>query len=1246
VNPELVDATALHQLSDRLESRGLLPHVVRRLLAGSPGVTRLVLPAEEGIAAPGYDGRIDGGTGTPWVPAGLSVWEMGANQDPKTKAQGDYDTRTANPETAVPAETVFVFVTSRRWAAGQDWACERRGDRIWRDVVVLDAEALHGWLEEMPDVHVWLSERLDRVPLRVKTLERAFGQIASRTRPPLPADLVLAGRDQQARTLVEALASPADAIAVQAGSREEAVAFVAAALAQLPDADDRQPLVVRDAEALDRLALSQRPLVLVVASADEMEIGAAIERGHRVVLALGSGDRAGSGAISLPRPDRARAADALVAAGVPWEMAHRRARLARLGFSALLRDMAVAPGGARPPWASGDDAPLLCALLLLGGWTSAPGDADVVAAVTGMDVAAVNARLLTYVGSDDPPWARSAGAWHLVSAEDSWTLLHHLLTEALLTTWQEQGRPVLSAVDPRLGFDQAQRLLADIAEEHRATYSQRLRDGIAQAAALLSGRGAVPAPSGLVAAHYSTALVARVLADANDEGSGTRWSSLAPQLPLLAEAAPDAFLDAVAAGLAVDPSPVLAMFTDMPDRSPLTSPSSPHTHLLWAVESVAWSAEHLMRAVLVLGELAARAPKGRLANRPDRSLRAILIPWRPQTAAGPAERLAALDALRDRWPAVAWPLELSLLPKLHDTSSYTHTPRFRDWAAERDEPSPDLDDAHIAALADRVGRDAGEDPGRWAETVPALRTLQPDPREELLTRLGALEPRALAPEDRRQLWRALIDEGEAHRLHADARWSLGDAYATRLLELAEPFADPDAPERHARLFDHRVRLPHVPRDDYAAQREAVAEAQRAAATEVYDRDGLDGLVRLAEASRVPRSVGWAHAAGRGDADLDMLLIALGDNGARGAMAAGWMAQRIRHAGAEWVHERLAVLPGLSVAAQSRFLLELEPTAAVWEQVDRLDPDVQARYWRSLNPYALSAGDLAAGVERLLAAERPWAAVDVLAGSVHDGGPIDVGLADRALMAAAASELLDASVEPAYEVGQILDAMERSGAPIERLATHEFAFFALLDQERAPRALAAAVAEDPDFFVFLVRHAYLRADGAEEPDIRSELATHAWHVLEGLHRVPGGSGDGVGADALRAWVRAARVGLAAADRADIGDECLGQLLARATAEPGDAWPPVAVREVLEEIASDRFESGLQQGHVKARGVTMRGVYDGGRQERGIAVGLRPDAAAMDARWGRTARMLRALADTYESFAAHEDRQAQHAADDDR
>jgi hypothetical protein len=147
-------------------------------------------------------------------------------------------------------------------------------------------------------------------------------------------------------------------------------------------------------------------------------------------------------------------------------------------------------------------------------------------------------------------------------------------------------------------------------------------------------------------------------------------------------------------------------------------------------------------------------------------------------------------------------------------------------------------------------------------------------------------------------------------------------------------------------------------------------------------------------------------------------------------------------------------------------------------------------------------------------------------------------------------------------------------------------------------------------------------------------------------VPGAHEDSVDGDALGKWVRLARDGLAEADRVDIGDECLGTLLGRAAAEPGDVWPPVAVREVIEEVASAHLDSGVENGHVQARGVTMRGVYDGGQQERDIAARLRRDAATMDVRWPRTARLLRSLADTYAGFAAQEDRQAQRSADDDR
>src|SRR5688572_17776993 len=111
LEPELIDATRLDSWAVLREMQGLLPEVVRRLLAATPGVTGLSMPAHEGITAPSYDGRVDGGAGTAWVPPGPSVWELSVAGDVRKKFQSDYVNRAADPQGVDPAETAFVCVT-------------------------------------------------------------------------------------------------------------------------------------------------------------------------------------------------------------------------------------------------------------------------------------------------------------------------------------------------------------------------------------------------------------------------------------------------------------------------------------------------------------------------------------------------------------------------------------------------------------------------------------------------------------------------------------------------------------------------------------------------------------------------------------------------------------------------------------------------------------------------------------------------------------------------------------------------------------------------------------------------------------------------------------------------------------------------------------------------------------------------------------------------------------------------------
>lgn len=83
MSPTLANAADLVQWTNRLDAPGLLPKLIRRLiLATSSEITRIDLRSEEGIRYAGFDGIADVGKGNAFVPTGLSIWEMGVNQEP------------------------------------------------------------------------------------------------------------------------------------------------------------------------------------------------------------------------------------------------------------------------------------------------------------------------------------------------------------------------------------------------------------------------------------------------------------------------------------------------------------------------------------------------------------------------------------------------------------------------------------------------------------------------------------------------------------------------------------------------------------------------------------------------------------------------------------------------------------------------------------------------------------------------------------------------------------------------------------------------------------------------------------------------------------------------------------------------------------------------------------------------------------------------------------------------------------
>jgi excisionase family DNA binding protein len=1252
IGPELVDATQLSRWAETKDAQSRFPELVRRLLASTPGISNVSVRSAEGVAAPRWDGRAES-EGTPFLPAGSLRFEFGVDKKPKGKADDDYEKRRDDEEDSERANTIFIFVTPRRWSNSGNWADTRRAERVFKDVRVLDADDLEGWLQATPAAHHWISEHLGRRPLDAQTLEQWWSRFQNRTQPSLPAELFLTGRDGERQKLLAFIDQPPAVVSIRAAWRNDAIAFLVAALMADPDWDtaDRLPLIVHSAEVWERV-VHQPGCMILLPLFEDPDINAALEHGHHVVVPVDRDDVVRGNSIELRAPDRQGAQTALESAKIGSGDAYELAALARRSMPSLVRKLGREPRFKRPPWTSPPESAVFAPLTLVGRWTASEEDRDLVQRIVGKPWDEIERMLLHWRKSDDPPLVLSDTEWHLASPDEACLLLHGSLTTADLSRWHSVVVDVLVEADPRLELPPDEQPMAQILGKVRR-YSGAVRRGLAQGIALLGSAEEEVLTDGKSGKDHASRVVRELFTRANADESGHTWHALSDVLPLLAEAAPNEFLDAVHDDLDRAKPLLASMFQDNHEGAGFFS-SSPHTGLLWALETLCWSADLLPSAALALARLEAVDPGGRLSNRPLASLEHVLVAWIPQTSAPLATKIRTLETITKQLPDVAWTLVLALWPSRHATSFPPSSPRFHDWKPERRTVLVSEWKEYIDNLVRLASQLAGDDSDRWVDLVRRLGSLPPDNREGLITRLDELTQNeaGMDREARLCLWERLHKEVARHRQFSDAEWSMADKPLARMQAIADRLEDVESVERFAYLFDWRPDLPCVDRTDHPVYDEKLRELRADAVRQTLDSRGIEGLATLGERSRVPKHLGLSVGEVAGDeyrSDLIGWLDA--EEPHLVAVAAGWVVQKIYDHGAPWLVEALADPNAESFTRRLHLVLNGPHRADIWDAIEASGSELYDAYWREARPFATDPSDASRAVDELLRRHRPWPAIDLLAGyTLHSDQ------AKRALTPEMVQGVLDSGLQGdpgdavsqslGYEIGVLLDYLEDRGVEATSIARYEFYFFALLQDHRTPRALFRALATDPNLFVGLVERVF-RGKNQPKRELSEEeqaLAHHGYWVLSHWDSEFPGLEDGeIDLQALKAWVRDARDALAESDRADIGDEQIGQVLARSPVGTDGIWPAEPMRELVEEIGSTNLETGIHLGVVNRRGVTSRGVYDGGAQEWALAKQYRDWERATAGHWRRTNRLLRQLAENYESHARREDAEAKRRGD---
>ncbi len=1235
------------------------------------GLTEVDFPGNDDAERGGWDGKLQASEGNPWIPSERSGWEFGTNEDPRAKAESDYQKSLGATSEEEQADTVFVFVTPRRWPGKNRWVTEKRAEGAWKDVRAYDSSDLEQWLEQSLPAQAWFANETKAPSHEVRSLDRCWADWANVATPPLPGSLFSSAIEEAKRKLGSRLVkSSAGQIVIAADSTDEALAFIAQCLG--PDGGTEllafrdRVLVFDKSGVLPRLAEGAKSFIPVIHSRDvEVEFAPYADQMHAFVVYPRNSINAKPDIILEPVGFETFES-ALESVGMNRDEIKNLANESGRSLTVLRRRLATVQAVRMPLWATQQHASeSLIAFMLVGAWNEL-NEADKVglslmAGDRNFEDLERDCQHLLQL-NDAPVWSIRTYRGVVSKIDLLYTIARNVTREDL-KRYFEIARLVLGEDDPSLDLAEDQRWAASILGKTRE-FSPAFRQGISETLVLL-------------AVHGVSLFKGRLGIDTEDEATIVVRELLTPlttrkleanhrDLPLYSEAAPTEFLSIIDRDLKAENPAVFGLLRPA-GSGVFGSPS--RTGLLWALEGLAWNVETLPRTALILARLAQIEINDNWGNKPENSLEAIFRAWMPQTAASNEERLALMKTLSAKFPSVAWKICIAQFGNNHQVGHYSHKPTWRPDGYGHGEPFPTwgpilefkaemvklaLTQASytVSMLSDLIDRlhDLSEvDQSRvweivetWAKTADDgdKVTLREKIRTSTLSRRAALR----AQKNGASSQFAIIAKGvyaslEPSNLADKHAWLFKNSWIEESADELEDLDNMDFEARERRIRDQRV----------------------AALQEIFEKQGVGGLLGLAFKSGVPGVIGALSVDRVLKTEELLALVELAyqqmlqtDSAAR---ASEWLVQGIFGAISDEA-ERDTFLRSVISAVGSenaiRILMLAPFCKATWALVGSHGEAAEAQYWKEIIPGWLheSPLELAKAVDMLMNAKRPRAAF-ALAKDSPEKLPIHSLVQLLTAMSQGGDDKPGEYLLEHYHVEKAFECIDRSlELSLEQKAVLEFAYIDVLDRawDRSAKSmipnLERYIEDHPEVLIQAIVWTYKRKDHAEDPpqfkveaDKAKVMAERGYKLIQTLRRIPGSNEhDEVDFDRLSKWVEVVRKYSVELSRSEIADFVLGELLSSAPPGNDGAWPCEPVRRVMEDIQSEELMRGAQNGVFNSRGVHARGP--GGEQERQLAEKYRRLAQKIRASYPYVAsELLMKLADTYERYAMREDTEAQ-------
>ena len=1210
----MITRDQLASWADTPESKANFPYLISRLIRATTAKdTKVDIPWGSATYIGGWDGIVDSKEKTRYVPKGISLWELGTDRDPKKKADTDYEKRTGDPLGYTPHDATFVFVTPRTWTKKEEWVSQKKEEKKWKDVIVYDGISLAQWLDEAPAVSRWFASQGYAGVYSsdgIITADEYWEEWSCSRQLELTPDCVLAGREVAREALIKLLEGDPSIIGVRASTKGEAIAFILATMkASDSEVSGRffsTTLIIDHEDRFRSISLSmQHALNLIVRFDNAGLFSRAVRCGHHVLVPLGADDVFSPDPITLPAVDRDALIEALEASGLSRSKASTLTKESGHDITILKKLLGFPSYGAT--WIKTQPIREIVPALLLGRWDeSYPGDIELLEKLSGTSYAKYKEVLAKWLNLPESPLKKIGETWRLTSPLDLWRSISvhllerdfQLLEECFIQAYHSGNSVLESQMD----------LLDDISKKR--TYSDWVREGLAQSLILIS------IPQVGVSLRDPQSWVDRIIGGLLSNASGAMWVSINRELPLIAEASPQVFLESVSLSLSDESPEIMDMFKEEPG---FVVPEASHTGLLWALEGLAWMPSYFKTACLLLHKLATLDPGGSLANRPLNSLKEIFKARHHQTLASYEERVKILREMLRRDVDVSWKLLKSLLPSFSsETASLTHRMRWRMFweATDLSYTYQERFDVY-SEVVDMLISLCGGDETRFSDLIEATPGCMPRDRERILK--WAQENVGEIRHEKNLAWHTLRRVLNKHKLYPDANWALRREELSPFEQLYNQLQPEDVQTRCMYLFNedayYKVLVPSAitcSHKELTTEEitELKATVRERAVEELLGELGLEGVLRLRLEVKHPYPLGEALAKViKDEQDLQSVWLCLEDDTPLIDFTHGFISQKLRCEKFSWMQALVQELleKGYSDKAVANALFPVRLGQELWNYIDSLGEGVQREYWLRMRPYfnGLTDEEIIVCISKLLQYRRFSSAVEVAWCHLT---PIPSDMLIDILRGCGTEESQEPQSPLGYEIEGVFEELnKRTDIDKKTLLGLEWLYLLLLTDVGAQVGvphLEEELASNPEFFVQLLRWLYqpnnkdrqreeqegLSAEQIQNATERSYLMLEAWK------KIPGMQEDGtIDETELRDWIKAARALAEECDRLEVADIHIGQLLAKYP-EDSPNWPQRTIFQAIEDINTEELKEGYSVGMWNKRGETTRGTFDGGGIER--------------------------------------------------